>query len=883
MAERPHLDRRFSIISAVYNVARFLPDFLTSLEEQDIGMDELDIILVDDGSTDESRAVCEAFAARWPQSVRVLTKENGGQGSARNLGLGVARGEWVAFADPDDYLHTDYFTEVDHFLRRSEESLPVVMASTSIVVFDEETGEHRDNHPLQRKFRYGNRVADLEVEPDCLQMSAATAIFRRAEIERHQLRFDDRVRPNFEDGHFISRYLLRTEHPRVGLVASAKYVYRRRADGTSTLDTTRAHPGRYTDVPKFGMLPVLELAQELHGAVPEWLQNVALYNLFWNLKADSAIKSQTGSLSAEVQTQYHALVAEIRRHLSAESIGRFAIIPVPADMRFALANGYGEESVHESSASITGEDIPRGLVRLEYLFTGERPHEDIRVDSAVVDPVHTKDWALVFFGRTLAVRRILWVPLGSRTALSLNGERIPFGRRETADQVLLERHVAIGRSLRAVNDRAEPLRHPTESLASRALKRYRAFRGRNSKQQIALRLETTTLSLGLHARRTRRRYANAWVFMDRIDFANDNAEHLYRFVKEARPELNSWFVLDRSSPDWARLRRESFRLVAYGSRQWKLLLLSAVQVASSHADLFVTAPPELAKFGPPRWRFTYLRHGVMANDQSRWLNSKNPDLLISASPTEYRAMVDDRTPYRYTTKEVRLTGFPRHDALLRKRAETPAQDRNLILIMPTWRSELKVRVNESEQQRQDRFGQTRFAKEFEALVASAELRRAAREHGLTVGFMPHPNLISFLPQFDIPDDVRVFTFERDDVQTLVARAAAVITDYSSLAFEAARINVPVAYYQFDNEIFSGFHAYRRGSYDYVRDGFGPVFSNRGDLEDWARAAVPNWGPAEPYLARMREAFAFDDEGSCRRVIDSMMALNQPETRFDDGA
>lgn len=880
MADERREAPRFSVVSAVYNVARYLPDFLRSLERQDIGMDELDIILVDDGSTDESRALCEAFAERWPDSARVVTKQNGGQGSARNLGLGMARGEWVTFTDPDDYLHPDYFQEVARFLSDAPESPPVQMLSTSIVTFDEETGEHGDTHPLQRKFRYGNRIVDLELEPDCLQMSGATAIFRRAEIERNQLRFDDRVRPNFEDGHFIARYLLLVSGVRIGLVASAKYVYRRRADGTSTLDTTRGHPSRYTAVPRYGFLAVLQLAEKLHGGVPEWVQCAVIYNLAWNLKGDSAIKSQTGSLTAEVQQEYHRLVAEIRPYLAAQTIERFAVIPISTDMRFALLHGYFDDSVHERSVAITGQDIPRGLVRLEYRFTGTRPREEAFVDSVLAEPVHTKDWSLVYFGRTLASRRILWLPLGNRTSIRLDGRLMPIGE-HALSTTILERHVPIGRSLRVVNDRAEALRHPSESLLSRVRKGYRVLRQRYSRQRLALFVETTMISLGLHSARVRRRYKNAWVFMDRVDFANDNAEHLYRYVKDSRPELNSWFVLNKSSPDWARLRGESFRLVAYGSTQWKLLVLSAVQVASSHADLFVTAPPALAKFGPSRWRFSYLRHGVMANDQSRWLNSKTPDLLISASLTEYHQLVDDGTPYRYTTKEARLTGFPRHDALIAKRERTSPAERDLLLIMPTWRSELKERPNESDAQRQERFRQTAFAHEFAALVGSRDLRLAADANGLTLAFMPHPNLTPFLSQFEIPDGVRVFTFDRSDVQALLARAAAVITDYSSLAFEAARIRVPVAYFQFDDgEIFSGYHAYRRGSFDYVRDGFGPVFSRRGDLEKWVESAVQDWRPVEPYLSRMNETFAFDDMDSSRRVLEQMLKLDQLEPRVE---
>ncbi|MFN0283284.1 MAG: glycosyltransferase family 2 protein, partial [Kineosporiaceae bacterium] len=90
-----------SVVSAVYDVARYLPEFLASLENQrgvDVGTVEL--VAVDDGSCDDSLEVLRRWQARGTLRMTVLTKPNGGQGSARNLGLEHATGEWVTFTDP---------------------------------------------------------------------------------------------------------------------------------------------------------------------------------------------------------------------------------------------------------------------------------------------------------------------------------------------------------------------------------------------------------------------------------------------------------------------------------------------------------------------------------------------------------------------------------------------------------------------------------------------------------------------------------------------------------------------------------------------------------------------------------------------------------------
>lgn len=90
-----------SVIVPVYNVEEFLPRCVDSLLEQTYR--NLEIILVDDGTRDNSDKICDVYAARDPR-VRVIHKENGGLSSARNAGIDIAQGEYLAFVDSDDWI-----------------------------------------------------------------------------------------------------------------------------------------------------------------------------------------------------------------------------------------------------------------------------------------------------------------------------------------------------------------------------------------------------------------------------------------------------------------------------------------------------------------------------------------------------------------------------------------------------------------------------------------------------------------------------------------------------------------------------------------------------------------------------------------------------------
>lgn len=98
---------RISVIVPVYNTEKYLRRCVDSILAQTFR--DFELLLVDDGSTDSSPAICDEYAKK-DSRVRVFHKENGGVSSARNLGLDNARGEWIAFADSDDHVNVEYLT-----------------------------------------------------------------------------------------------------------------------------------------------------------------------------------------------------------------------------------------------------------------------------------------------------------------------------------------------------------------------------------------------------------------------------------------------------------------------------------------------------------------------------------------------------------------------------------------------------------------------------------------------------------------------------------------------------------------------------------------------------------------------------------------------------
>lgn len=100
-----------SIIVPVYNVEKYLRKCVDSLLAQDLSPEEYEIILVDDGSTDQSGTICDEYALRHT-NVRVLHQQNGGLSAARNKGIATAEGKYIQFVDSDDYLETNVLKDL---------------------------------------------------------------------------------------------------------------------------------------------------------------------------------------------------------------------------------------------------------------------------------------------------------------------------------------------------------------------------------------------------------------------------------------------------------------------------------------------------------------------------------------------------------------------------------------------------------------------------------------------------------------------------------------------------------------------------------------------------------------------------------------------------
>ena len=284
---------KFSIITAVYKVEQFLAEAINSIVEQDIGFDNVQLILIDDGSPDGSGKICDEYAAKYPNNIVVVHKENGGVSSARNMGIELAEGKYINFFDSDDKLTKNTLSLVWKFFEKHNNETDI--ATIPLKFFDGMVGDH----PLNYKFEGRSRVANLNEEWSFIQLSMSSAFFKNEQIK--QLQFDYRL-AYAEDAKLIQRILL--EKQTMGIVPKAAYMYRRRTEGEeSAIQRSYSSPAWYLPYMKYFQHETIDYALEKCGRVPKFIQYTLMYDIQWRLKRPEIPE---GVLTEQERKEYFA-------------------------------------------------------------------------------------------------------------------------------------------------------------------------------------------------------------------------------------------------------------------------------------------------------------------------------------------------------------------------------------------------------------------------------------------------------------------------------------------------------------------------------------------------------------------------------------------------
>lgn len=877
---------KLSVIMSVYNVEPYMNEAIDCIINQDIGLEHIQIILVNDGSRDNSGAICDEYAAKYPANVVVIHKENGGLSSARNAGVRVAEGEYLSFFDPDDILDANTFSKVYDFFKQHDDQIDVV--AIPIVMFGAQTGQH----PLNVKFQKGTRVIDLEEEWMYPQLSVATA-FLRTEVARKYAFDQDLDMPTGEDAHELVRILPHKQ--KLGVVADVWYHYRKRAD--SLIGHSQQKKSWYTqnllDLPVFA----IDFCKKNFGRVPKNIQYTLMYDLQWKLLQGDAARDVLDP--AEYEEYRRTLFGLFKyfdddvilsqrniltEHKSLALAKKHDALPTQLRWKHDALYTYGdiacfaasELAVHVPIAQLDPDSLTLEGWCPQYFFLDSDIPQLIAVARGVEYPCEMtpltqqrKSAGEVVYRRVGFKVKVPLDPQGRPVAIKLF-RQTTFGKVELTN-VILDTYFPVSKQYENAyySHNGWVLQHKENAfVVKRAGKT-----GLRCEMRFLKEVWQKNLVGGRKAVRARVLYRllkpfirkKIWLIADKANRADDNGEAFFKYCCEkGSKDILPIFLIGKDSPDYARLKKIG-TVIPYMSWLHKFVYLFADKIISAYSHIELNNPfyDYAAAYQDmmQNCKFVFLQHGVIHTDVSAVLNrmTKNIQGFVTSAAREKESITD---LYGYDEDQVWLTGLPRHDFLYHA-------ERKSIVIMPTWRRDLfgAYHAEDSRYDLKPGFEQSDFYCFMHDLLTDPRLHAVAEKYGYSIEFVPHPVFFPYVDRFKLPENIKVYD-ETAVYRDIFAQNKLLVTDYSSVAFDFAYLRKPVVYSQF-----SALNHYERGYFDYERDGFGEVVYNLEDTVNTLIAYMENdCRLKDEYRGRIDRFFAFDDHDCCKRVYEHIMQM-----------
>ena len=885
---------KFSIIMPVYNVEDYLAEAIDSVISQTLSFEKnIEIILINDGSPDNSHDICVEYRDRFPNNIRYFQQENKGVSATRNRGISVARGKYLGFLDPDDKYANRTLKSVLNYFESQQDRIELV--TVPIHFFGARSGEHI----LNDKFKRGTRVIDVKKEWHYIQGSLSSSFVNRNAFVTSRIQLDSRLK-YAEDMKAVTQFIMRTG--RYGVVDEGRYLYRKREEGGSALDQNVSRPEWYSPVLEYFAFSLFNQFNAEGAGIPRYVQMVVAYDLQWRLK-----QAKQAALLDYEEDDYKRRLNRLIRHLDDAVIMRLQHVNIEHKLHMFSVK-YDEDPM-KSTVVKNGNFYYRGFciwAPKPVNFKCHLTSVDVRNGKLILKgfykglPIESIDFGFILNGKFVRSALVKTPPYKTVEFLGESIFEPPYFDFETPVSIdarltpavkygghVYRTEFVYGKNSKIANMRTsyrefgswyvqnvENRQLAVKQTSGKELLRrelsfakdvaFGSYKGKHRRKYVLLWYRLLALAIRLAKRR------DWWVISDRFSSAGDNGEAFFRYLCQNDARQERVFFLHSKSDEAYRELASIGSVVDPSTFRGRLLLLVADVFASSQADEYVINPfgkDHAIMGGAYRYRFVFLGHGVNIQNLSGWLNcyDKTIDQFITVGQREYRSIVEG--DYGFEDDQVALTGLPRYDRLSFDHEKT-------VIIAPTWRKYLAGRVDESTKKRtyQEMFRKSEYFDFYQRLVSNPRLNEVLERSGYRAKLVLHPNHAMQAEDFQSTPHVDILK-PPIDYPNLISKATVFVTDYSSVAVDAAYLRKNIVYAQFDYDTFFKNHTYSQGYFDYIEDGFGPVCSSVESTVDAIITGIESDGrvPSQ-YLDRMNDFFAFKDNKNSERVEKAIKGL-----------
>lgn len=866
---------RATVIIPVYNRGDMVHMAFNSLLEQTIPFADIQVLIVNDGSTDNSLELCLELANGY-DNVTVLDKPNGGISSTRNFGMDHAEGKYIFFLDDDDELSSETILEVVDFFDTCYDEVDMV----TYRIFRYTDGVRGKWRHFRYKYLRQTGVYDLNEFPAALQTTVNVCI--KNEFENNE-RFDESI-GYMEDQMFNNAVL--SKKLKIGFCSKGEYKYNFHLNSIVSISASAFYCFE-------NLISYFENLFAKYDEVPPYLQCSFLHNLSYRMKdnilfpyhySEEDFAKAMGRISALLEKVDDVVLFKkfpmddfYRTYFYTLKPNKKATVDFTEEMQSLTL----DEEILMKRVNVTlvarrfyfdGSKMRIvGYLRTPFFAFSEKP-EAFVVFSDKRDPVAldlypssfnyyycdhecAKNWS---FDITVDLDKTVDFTF----CCKINGIDYPCRYEFTTNVVARPNKSGFifmknAARLQLIDNVFKFKKLSGISYKLRETKRLLHLLLKNHKEGL------TYLLVKMMKRK------RIWLYNDNLYTVKDNGYYQFKHDFNKNDGIKRYYILDG---DPARMEglfteEEQKYVVTFGSRKHVLLYLACEKILSSFCEAS-SFTPIIAKhkrmyFDLMDFEVVYLQHGILhATTPTKYSKDRVfVDRIVVSSHFELDNFVNN---YGYELSDLIPTGMPRYDY-----TDISKKPERKILYAPSWRDKLVGKyINRKREFNDAVLSRSTYYKGIVAFLTNPDLLAALEKYDVTIEFKPHPNFTAYAHLFE--------PFLNDRI-TLAARNVQLedyslfITDFSSFNFDFLYQNRQLMYYIPDYDEF------RCGAVTFYRDldiKFEDAFGDFTRTAEEAAASVirrieANFETEEKYRDRI-ENFFISKGNHCEQLYNQLI-------------
>lgn len=883
------IECKVTVIVPIYNMEKYLRECLESLVCQTMDKESMEVLLIDDGSTDTSAIIMKEFEERYPH-MKGFHKENEGLSMTRNYGIRRARGKYIMYLDADDTLTPETIEAVTDFFDEHYNEVDLVNYREIPVV----NGEWKKTH-----FRYArledSGIYDLNLIENAFINQTRINICVKNAFEENILFDTDR---NFrqEDQKYCTEVL--RKKMKIGYCAEGIYLYRHQQE---SIVRTFFHAYYIFETT---MAYWEKLFSSYTDEVPKYIQALYLNDISWKMICNILYpyhyeKDELSEAKRRVFALLDRVADEvILRHPGLDNFHRHYFISQKSNNEIQMLTTHPFGNEVDIATVVNHGEIIYTLKKIEVVLcdfkvVGNRVKLMAFLKSALFNYVEKPKVLLVknrcsTETQEIPIRESSWGYY--RTKERTNHFWLFNLDLETEGLTSFEFLVDVD------GNRFHTLYYFMPNVYfSHKLERYHYYQNGTEyfyrsgvfyikKDKAKEQREDEKRRMQLYRKSNKKvwlirnfcnlklnRYENVWLYHDCKGVEKDNAYFQFIHDFEIDDGVRRYYVVNDDIEKVKKLFTFKQRkyLVKFGSWKHKYLYLKAQKILTAYIEKNNYLPFDnywnsVYLDVSNQAEVIYLQHGIL-HAHTPWKYSVDRIVAkeVISSKYEKKNLVEN---YCFREEDLIDCGMPRYDFI-----DVTEKPVNRVLFAPSWRKYLVGMVGTEWITTEGKFLNSQYFEETSAFLNSSELHDLLERHGLYLDFKLHPILKRYQHLYNIEND-RVAFADDSVVQT---QYKVFITDFSSFVFDFVYLEKPIIYFLPDEEMFrSGMHDYREIDIPFD-EGFGDLAITAQDAIKCLSKVLENQCvPEQKYVDRMRDFFLHKDNSQRDRLYQALMKGQQ---------